>query len=152
MQIGALLGPEEFLKYQKIFNFGATTGIDLPGEATGILHTEESLSSGSTELASASFGQGYTCTMIQEIAAICSVINGGYYYQPHVVSKILNEDGDVIKDVQPVVTKQTVSSDVSALIRQYMGTVMESDGTGAAAKVGRLQYGRENRNCTEISP
>ena len=114
MQIGALLGPEEFLKYQKIFNFGATTGIDLPGEATGILHTEESLSSGSTELASASFGQGYTCTMIQEIAAICSVINGGYYYQPHVVSKILNEDGDVIKDVQPVVTKQTVSSDVSA--------------------------------------
>lgn len=152
MQIGALLGPEEFLKYQKIFNFGATTGIDLPGEATGILHTEESLSSGSTELASASFGQGYTCTMIQEIAAICSVINGGYYYQPHVVSKILNEDGDVIKDVQPVVTKQTVSSDVSALIRQYMGTVMESDGTGAAAKVGRLQYGRKNRNCTEISP
>lgn len=90
--------------------------------------------------------------MIQEIAAICSVINGGYYYQPHVVSKILNEDGDVIKDVQPVVTKQTVSSDVSALIRQYMGTVMESDGTGAAAKVGRLQHGRENRNCTEISP
>ena len=88
MQIGALLGPEEFLKYQKIFNFGATTGIDLPGEATGILHTEESLSSGSTELASASFGQGYTCTMIQEIAAICSVINGGNYYQPHVVSKI----------------------------------------------------------------
>lgn len=141
MQIGALLGPEEFLKYQKIFNFGATTGIDLPGEATGILHTEESLSSGSTELASASFGQGYTCTMIQEIAAICSVINGGYYYQPHVVSKILNEDGDVIKDVQPVVTKQTVSSDVSALIRQYMGTVMESDGTGAAAKVDGYSMG-----------
>lgn len=141
MQIGALLGSEEFLKYQKIFNFGATTGIDLPGEATGILHTEESLSSGSTELASASFGQGYTCTMIQEIAAICSVINGGYYYQPHVVSKILNEYGDVIKDVQPVVTKQTVSSDVSALIRQYMGTVMESDGTGAAAKVDGYSMG-----------
>ena len=141
MQIGALLGSEEFLKYQKIFNFGATTGIDLPGESTGILHTEESLSSGSTELASASFGQGYTCTMIQEIAAICSVINGGYYYQPHVVSKILNEDGDVIKDVQPVVTKQTVSSDVSALIRQYMGTVMESDGTGAAAKVDGYSMG-----------
>lgn len=141
MQIGALLGSEEFLKYQKIFNFGATTGIDLPGEATGILHTEENLSSGSTELASASFGQGYTCTMIQEIAAICSVINGGYYYQPHVVSKILNEDGDVIKDVQPVVTKQTVSSDVSALIRQYMGTVMESDGTGAAAKVDGYSMG-----------
>lgn len=141
MQIGALLGPEEFLKYQKIFNFGSTTGIDLPGEATGILHSEEKLSSGSTELASASFGQGYTCTMIQEIAAICSAINGGYYYQPHVVSKIMNEDGDVIKDIQPVVTKQTVSSDVSALIRQYMGAVMESDGTGAAAKVDGYSMG-----------
>lgn len=141
MQIGALLGPEEFLKYQKIFNFGSTTGIDLPGEATGILHSEENLSSGSTELASASFGQGYTCTMIQEIAAICSAINGGYYYQPHVVSKIINEDGDVIKDIQPVVTKQTVSSDVSALIRQYMGAVMESDGTGATAKVDGYSMG-----------
>ena len=141
MQIGALLGPEEFLKYQKIFNFGATTGIDLPGEATGILHSEENLSSGSTELASASFGQGYTWTMIQEIAAICSAINGGSYYQPHVVSKIMNEDGDVIKDIQPVVTKQTVSSDVSALIRQYMGAVMESDGTGATAKVDGYSMG-----------
>ena len=141
MQIGALLGPEEFLKYQKIFNFGSTTGIDLPGEATGILHSEENLSSGSTELASASVGQGYTCTMIQEIAAICSAINGGYYYQPHVVSKIMNEDGDVIKDIQPVVTKQTVSSDVSALIRQYMGAVMESDGTGATAKVDGYSMG-----------
>ncbi len=141
MQIGALLGPEEFLKYQKIFNFGSTTGIDLPGEATGILHSEENLSSGSTELASASFGQGYTCTMIQEIAAICSAINGGYYYQPHVVSKIINEDGDVIKDIQPVVTKQAVSSDVSALIRQYMGAVMESDGTGATAKVDGYSMG-----------
>lgn len=141
MQIGELLGPEEFLKYQKIFNFGSTTGIDLPGEATGILHSEENLSSGSTELASASFGQGYTCTMIQEIAAICSAINGGYYYQPHVVSKIMNEDGDVIKDIQPVVTKQTVSSDVSALIRQYMGAVMESDGTGATAKVDGYSMG-----------
>lgn len=141
MQIGALLGPEEFLKYQKIFNFGSTTGIDLPGEATGILHSEENLPSGSTELASASFGQGYTCTMIQEIAAICSAINGGYYYQPHVVSKIMNEDGDVIKDIQPVVTKQTVSSDVSALIRQYMGAVMESDGTGATAKVDGYSMG-----------
>lgn len=141
MQIGALLGPEEFLKYQKIFNFGSTTGIDLPGEATGILHSEENMSSGSTELASASFGQGYTCTMIQEIAAICSAINGGYYYQPHVVSKIMNEDGDVIKDIQPVVTKQTVSSDVSALIRQYMGAVMESDGTGATAKVDGYSMG-----------
>ena len=139
MQIAAKMGKDNFLKTQSTFNFGTRTGIDLPNEGSGVIHTSETM--GETELACSAFGQGYTLTMIQEINAMCSVINGGYYYQPHVVSKILNEDGDVIKDVQPVVTKQTVSSDVSALIRQYMGTVMESDGTGAAAKVDGYSMG-----------
>ena len=141
MQIASEMGPEEFLNYQKIFNFGSTTGIDLPGESAGLIHSENQLSSRSTELACASFGQGYTCTMIQEIAAICSVINGGYYYQPHVVSKILDENGNVVKNMEPVVLKQTVSSDVSALIRSYMGTVVEKDGTGNAAKVDGYSMG-----------
>ena len=79
--------------------------------------------------------------MIQEIAAICSVINGGYYYQPHVVSKILDENGNVVKNMEPVVLKQTVSSDVSALIRSYMGTVVEKGGTGNAAKVDGYSMG-----------
>ncbi len=52
---------------------------------------------GETELACSAFGQGFTCTMIQEINAICSVINGGYYYQPHLVTKIKDENGGVIK-------------------------------------------------------
>ena len=116
MQIGAKMGATQFIKAQSLFNFGTRTGIDLPNEGAGIIHTKDSM--GETELACSAFGQGFTCTMIQEIAAICSAINGGYYYQPHVVSKIMNEDGDVIKDIQLVVTKQTVSSDVSALIRQ----------------------------------
>lgn len=76
MQIGDQMGAEEFLKYQKIFNFGSATGIDLPGRLSGIIHTADRLGTKSTELASASFGQGYTCTMIQEVAALCSVING----------------------------------------------------------------------------
>lgn len=141
MQIASEMGPEEFLNYQKIFNFGSTTGIDLPGESAGLIHSENQLSSRSTELACASFGQGYTCTMIQEIVAICSVINGGYYYQPHVVSKILDENGNVVKNMEPVVLKQTVSSDVSALIRSYMGTVVEKGGTGNAAKVDGYSMG-----------
>lgn len=141
MQIAAEMGPEEFLEYQKIFNFGSVTGIDLPGEATGLIHSENQLSSRSTELACASFGQGYTCTMIQEIAAICSVINGGHYYQPHVVSKILDEDSNVVKNIEPVVMKQTVSSDVSVLIRSYMGSVVEKGGTGNAAKVDGYSMG-----------
>ena len=141
MQIAAEMGPEEFLKYQQIFNFGSTTGIDLPGEAAGLIHSENQLSSRSTELACASFGQGYTCTMIQEIAAICSVINGGSYYQPHVISRILDEEGNVVKNMEPVVMKQTVSSDISALIRSYMGAVTAKGGTGNAAKVDGYSMG-----------
>lgn len=141
MQIAELMGPEDFLKYQKIFNLGSKTGIDLPGESSGILHSEETLSRRSTELASASFGQGYNCTMIQEIAAICSVINGGYYYQPHVISKILDEDGNAVENIEPVLQSQTVSADVSATIRGYMGEVMASDGTGYGAKIDGYSMG-----------
>lgn len=141
MQIAEKMGPEDFLKYQNIFNFGSLTGIDLPGESAGLIFTEEQLSSRSMELASSSFGQGYTCTMVQEIAAICSVINGGYYYKPHVVSKILDESGNVVEDVEPVVLKQTVSSEISSLIREYMGTVCGDDGTGYGAKVDGYSMG-----------
>lgn len=138
MQIGAAMGAETFYKYQKIFNFGSATGIDLPGEASGQIFTADQL--GVTELACAAFGQGTTCTMIQEIAAICSVINGGYYYQPHVVSRILDENGNVVKNIEPVLLKQTVSSDVSSLVRQYMGATVE-EGTGNAAKVDGYSMG-----------
>lgn len=141
MQIGSRMGAQEFLKYQKIFNFGSTTGIDLPGEASGLIHSESALSRQSTELACAAFGQGYTCTMLQEIMAICSAINGGYYYQPRVVEKVLDENGNVIKTMEPVVTRQTISSDISALIRQYMGAVCEKGGTGYGAKVDGYSMG-----------
>lgn len=141
MQIGAEMGAQEFLKYQKIFNFGSSTGIDLPGEASGLIHSETALSKQSTELACAAFGQGYTCTMLQEIMAICSAINGGYYYQPRVVDKVLDENGNVVKTMEPVVTRQTISSDISALIRQYMGAVCEKGGTGYGAKVDGYSMG-----------
>lgn len=150
MQIAEIEGYENYLEYQKIFNFGSTTGIDLPGESTGILHTENQLSSRSTELASASFGQGYTCTMIQEIAAICSVINGGYYYQPHVVSKIVDENRNVVKNIEPVLLKQTVSSEISSLTRQYMGAVMATDGTGYAAKVDGYSMGGKTGTAQKL--
>ncbi|NCB91381.1 MAG: cell division protein FtsI [Clostridia bacterium] len=150
MQIAESMGAEDFLRYQEIFNFGSTTGIDLPGEATGIIHTVDELGSRSTELATSSFGQGYTCTMIQEVAAISSVINGGYYYQPQVVSKVLDENGNVIKNEEPVLMKQTISTDVSSLIREYMGTVMEKGGTGNAAKVDGYSMGGKTGTAQKI--
>lgn len=149
MQLADQMGAEEFMKYQDIFNFGNLTGIDLPGEAKGILHSGSDMNA--TELATASFGQGYTCTMIQEVAALCSVINGGYYYQPHVVSKILDEDGNVVKNMEPVMMKQTVSSDISAKVREYMGTVVEKGGTGYAAKLDGYSMGGKTGTAQKIS-
>ncbi len=149
MQLAEQMGAEVFMKYQDVFNFGNLTGIDLPGEARGILHSGSDMNV--TELATASFGQGYTCTMIQEVAALCSVINGGYYYQPHVVSRILDEDGNVVKNIEPVMMKQTVSSDVSALVRSYMGTVVEKGGTGYAAKLDGYSMGGKTGTAQKIS-
>lgn len=151
MQIADQMGAEEFLKYQKVFNFGSITGIDLPGEAAGIIHTAERLGTKSTELASASFGQGYTCTMMQEVAALCSVINGGYYYRPHVVSKILDENGNVKENVEPMLMKQTISSEVSSRIREYMAAVMEKGATGNAAKVSGYSMGGKTGTAQKLS-
>lgn len=151
MQIAEIQGAEGFLKYQKIFNLGSTTGIDLPGEAAGIIHSAENLSRQSTELASASFGQGYTCTMIQEMAALCSVINGGNYYRPHVVSRITDENGNLKENIEPVLMKQTVSADVSAQIREYMGAVMEKGGTGHAAKVDGYSMGGKTGTAQKLT-
>lgn len=148
MEIAGEMGVEEFIKYQGVFNFGLKTGIDLSGEASGILHTEDTLST--VELATGSFGQGFTCTMIQEAAAVASVINGGYYYKPHLVSKILDSDGSVIKNIEPILTKQTVSSEVSSMIRSYMATVMESDGTGKHAKVDGYSMGGKTGTAQKI--
>lgn len=149
MQIAEQMGAEEFMKYQEVFNFGISTGIDLPGEASGILHSGADMNS--TELATASFGQGYTCTMIQELAAFCSVINGGYYYEPHVVSRVLDENGNVVRNIDPVVMKQTVSSDVSALMREYLGTVTQKGGTGWGAKVDGYSMGGKTGTAQKIS-
>ncbi len=132
MQIAARMGTEQFIKTQSLFNLGTRTGIDLPNEGTGIVHTEESM--GSTELACSAFGQGYTLTMIQEINAICSVINGGYYYQPRLVSKITDSEGKVIKSYSPTLLKQTISTQISADIRSYMELSVQQ-GTSATSKV-----------------
>lgn len=132
MQIGAMMGTEKFLDSQSMMNFGMKTGIDLPGEGAGVLHTKDSL--GSVELATDSFGQGFMLTMVQEAAAISSIINGGYYYQPHLVSKVLDSQGKVVKNITPTLMRQTVSTDISASVREQMRATVEG-GTGKYSKV-----------------
>ena len=132
MQIAAAMGSEQFIKSQSLFNFGTRTGIDLPNEGTGIIHTASTM--GETELACSAFGQGFTCTMIQEINAMCSVINGGYYYQPRLVTRIRDSSGGIVKTYSPTLLKQTISANISADIRSYMAQSV-AEGTSRFSKV-----------------
>ena len=141
------MGAETFLRYQKTFNFGSRTGIDLPGEGTGILHTKDTLNA--VELATSSFGQGFTCTMVQELAALSSVINGGTYYQPHVVNRIVDDKGKTVKTIEPTVLKQTISPDISAEIRDYMGMSVKS-GTSKTSKVQGYSMGGKTGTAQKI--
>lgn len=95
--------------------------LTLPNEGSGVIHTTETM--GETELACSAFGQGFTCTMIQEINAMCSVINGGYYYQPHLVTAIKDSRGGIVKTIDLSLWKQTISSEIQADIRSYMAPV-----------------------------
>lgn len=147
MQMAEVMGTQEFIKYQKINNFGSKTGIDLSGEASGILYSVDNM--GTVELATSSFGQGYTCTMIQEAAAMAATINGGYYYKPYLVSKILDANGTTIQNIEPVLLKQTISSEVSSMIRSYMQACVDN-GTGKYAKVEGYSSGGKTGTAQKI--
>ena len=147
MQIAAKMGTEQFLKAQTLFNFGSRTGVDLPNEGSGVIHTTETM--GETELACSAFGQGFTCTMIQEINAMCSVINGGYYYQPHLVTAIKDSRGGVVKTIDSVLMKQTISSDISADIRSYMAASVQ-EGTSRTSKVEGYSSGGKTGTAEKL--
>lgn len=134
MQIAAMTGRSKFSYYQRLFGFGSRTGIDLPGEAdtSRLIYTEDTMKP--SDLATNSFGQNYNCTMIQMAAAYCSVINGGSYYEPHVVKQILNEQGSVIKRIEPNLVRETVSESTSNFIKEALFRTV-SEGTGKAAAV-----------------
>ncbi|MBR1771183.1 MAG: penicillin-binding protein 2 [Lachnospiraceae bacterium] len=138
MKIGASLGKEEFARFQNIFNFGLKTNVDLAGEArtANLLFPIEDMVP--ADLATNSFGQNFNVTMIQMITGYCSLINGGYYYEPHLVDKITNSNGAVVQNIEPRVLKQTVSASTSQLIRQYCrAVVMEEGGSRRTGKTAR---------------
>lgn len=155
MRIAQAVGKENFCKVQRLFGFGSRTGIDLPGEAdtAPLIHTPEDMSS--SDLATNSFGQNFNCTMVQLAAAFASGINGGSYYQPHVVKRILNAQGAVVRDIRPELVRETCSAETSAFLRKALLRTV-SEGTGKAAgiegyeiggKTGTAQkYPRESRN------
>lgn len=139
MEMIKVIGAEDFYRYQSIFGFGAQTGIDLPGEAEEILQDPELV--GPVDLATNSFGQNFNVTMEQMVAGMSALINGGNYYEPHVVKQIQDENGNVIETKESVLKKRVISEQTSTMLKQYMKTVMEGTGTGASAAVEGYDIG-----------
>lgn len=149
MRIANTLGTEQFCEYQKIFNFGLKTNIDLAGEARTASLVYKAEDMGPTDLATNSFGQNFNVTMIQMITGFSALINGGYYYEPHMVSKITNTSGATVENIEPRVLKQTVSEETSELIRQYCRAVVEY-GTGKTARPAGYMIGGKTGTAETI--
>lgn len=132
MKIGQAMGSDVMMKYLGNYNMGLKTNIDLAGEARTDTLIYNPADMKSSDLAISSFGQGYNVTMIQMAAAFCSVINGGYYYQPHMVKEIRNPDGSTVEKIEPRVLKQTISETTSDRMREYLTNVC-TVGTGKTA-------------------
>lgn len=132
MHMGDAIGIETFMKYLTNFNVGLKTNIDLAGEArtANLIYDMDAMVR--SDLAISTFGQGYKVTMIQLASAFCSIINGGYYYEPHIATEIQNPDGSVAETIAPRVLKQVVSTETSEKMRTYLNAVCIT-GTGTTA-------------------
>jgi len=149
MKIARQMGADIFSKFQRDYNFGKKTNIDLAGEARTASLLRSAAEMDPTDLATYSFGQNFNVTMIQMAAGYCSLINGGYYYEPHVVSKITNSSGATVETFEPKLLKRTISESTSELIRSYCKEVVIS-GTGKTARpAGYLVAGKTGTAQTQ---
>lgn len=124
IRIGETLQPALFSKYYAAYGFTEKTGIDLPGEVSSLYVPEERM--GPVELGSSSFGQTNKVTAIEMITAYAAVVNGGYLVTPQVVDKIIDSNGNVVKDIEPVIKRQVISEDTSAQMRDVLEYVVEN--------------------------
>ncbi len=147
MQIGLAIGSEEFSKYQEIFGFGQYTGIDVPGDTPGLLQSPDSM--GDTDLATNAFGQNFNVTMVQLATGFCSLVNGGNYYEPHLVKAIQDENGNVIQTIDPVLEKKTISKETSEKVKSYMYSVVEN-GSGKYAQVEGYDVGGKTGTAEKL--
>lgn len=152
IQIGQMLGAGKFRQYYQGFGFSDKTGIDLPGEAEDSFWKEGKM--GGVDLAVASFGQNFSITPIQMITACAAVSNGGYVVQPHVVSKITDSKGNVIKTVDKKVKRQVISDDTSKKMNEYLEYNTERQGAAAGYISGYKVAGKtgttEKRGVTKV--
>lgn len=151
MNVAFAMGEESWLKYNQFFNFGLKTNVDLAGEVNAAsLVFKETMNR--TDLAVGSFGQGFNATMIQMASGFSALINGGYYYQPRMVSKVLNAEGASVEDIDARVLKQVISNTTSDKIREMCNTVVMSgkEGTGYTARPAGYTMGGKTGTAEKI--
>lgn len=130
VEIGLRLGQEKMYEYVKAFGFGYKTGIELSGEETGIVTRPEYMRE--VNLATMSFGQGVAVTPIQLVTAASAIANGGDLMEPRLVKSLLDSDGNVIHEFQPVVKGNPISKETSDTMLEILNSVV-SEGTGGKA-------------------
>lgn len=142
MYVAKAIGTNTFTEFQHTFNMGLKTNIDLAGESRTASLVYDSSTMGASDLATNSFGQSYNVTMIQMISGFCSLINGGYYYEPHVVKKIVSPSGATVQNIEPRILKQTISEETSQKVREMCNTVVTGEhGTGKTARPAGYMIG-----------
>lgn len=118
MHISELLGVDAFCKYREAFGFADRTGIDLPGEADSLLHAQEDM--GEVELKIEAFGQNFSITPIQMITACCAVANGGNLVRPHVVDRIVDKKGNIVRTADKSYRRQVISESTSKTLTDIL--------------------------------
>ncbi len=143
-QIALRLGSERFYQYLHAFGLGSRTGIDLYGEASGILIGQSRVKN--VDLARIGFGQSVAVTPIQMITAACAVVNGGRLMKPYLVEAIEDSEGAVLSKTSPTVVSTPISAATSATMRKLLYGVVENGGGESQRLVGR----RKDRHSTDI--
>jgi len=133
MQAAERVGREKFYDYFRAFGYTEKTGIDLPGEANSLYH--EFSAFGPVELAVSSFGQTFKSTAIQHLSAICAIANGGYLMKPHVVSQVVDANGNVVLTNENQVKRQVISSSICEAITRVLEEGVSGDGGARNAYV-----------------
>ncbi|SDJ03652.1 stage V sporulation protein D [Salimicrobium halophilum] len=150
VELGERLGVETLYKYIKDFGFGKQTGIDLSGEAKGILFKEDAV--GPIELATTSFGQGVSVTPIQQVAAVSAAVNGGTYFQPFIRKAwIDSETGEEIQAFEPKAERKIIDTETSLKIREALESVV-AKGTGRSAFIEGYPMGGKTGTAQKVGP
>jgi stage V sporulation protein D (sporulation-specific penicillin-binding protein) len=148
VSLGQKLGKERLFKYINSFGFGKKTGIDLNGEAKGILFNLDNV--GPVELATTAFGQGISVTAIQQITAVSAAINGGVLYKPYIVSKVVEPNtGEIIIANGPEEVRRTIKKETSATVRMALETVV-AYGTGRNAYIEGYRVGGKTGTAQKV--